>query len=242
MDRYEVLANTFVGLAETLVADYDAVELAQQLIDNSMELLPIAQAGIVLGDAQGKLHVFASSSQQTQLLELLQVHADSGPCLQAYRTGEAVFVDDVSVDPQRWPAFARRAAEYHFVSVSSLPLQLRDQRVGALNLFRTEVGALGQTDIAIGRALAAVATVGILHQQTVTRSDRVNEQLQTALNSRVIIEQAKGVLAERGTVDMDVAFTMLRGHARRTQQRIADLARAVVAGEDTAAILNGATQ
>jgi GAF domain-containing protein len=242
MDRYERLANAFVGLADTLVADYDVVELAQQLIESSMTLLPIAAAGIVLGDAMGELHVFASSSEQTRLLELLQVQADSGPCLQAYRSGEAVFVDDLSVDPHRWPAFARRAAEYDFVSVSALPLRLRDERVGALNLFRTDVGALPQTEVAVGQALADVATVGILHQRLMTRSELVNQQLQTALNTRVVIEQAKGVLAERGAVDMDVAFTLLRAYARKTQQRLADLARAVVAGADTAAILDSASQ
>lgn len=242
MDRYESLANAFVGLADTLVADYDVVELAQQLIDSSMTLLPIAAAGILLGDAMGELHVFASSSEQTRLLELLQVEADSGPCLQAYRTGEALFVDDLSVDPHRWRAFAKRATEYSFRSVTALPLRLRDERVGALNLFRTDVGALPQTEVAVGQALADVATVGILHQRLMTRSELVNQQLQTALNTRVIIEQAKGVLAERGAIDMDVAFTLLRAYARKTQQRLADLARAVVAGEDTAAILNSATQ
>ena len=242
MDRYEHLANAFVGLADTLVADYDVVELAQQLIDSSMTLLPIAAAGIVLGDAMGELHVFASSSEQTRLLELLQLHAGSGPCLQAYRTGEAVFVDDLSVDPGRWRAFAQRAAEYCFRSVLALPLRLRDERVGALNLFGTEVGALTQTDVAVGQALADVTTVGILHQRIMTHSEQVHQQLQHALNSRVVIEQAKGVLAERGAVDMDVAFTLLRGHARKTQQRLADLARAVVGGADSAAILNSVPQ
>jgi len=237
MDRYEQLAHAFVGLADTLVADYDVIELAQQLIDNSMTLLPIAAAGIVLGDLDGELHVFASSSEQTRLLELLQVEADVGPCLLSYRTGEPVLVDDLNVDRQRWPAFAERAAEYHYRSVSALPLRLRGERVGALNLFRTEVGVLSPTDLAIGQALADVATIGILHQRIVTRSELVNQQLQTALNSRVIIEQAKGVLAERGAVDMDRAFTLLRSYARKTQQRLAEVARAVVEGADTTAIL-----
>jgi hypothetical protein len=237
MDRYEQLAGAFVGLADTLVADYDVVELAQQLIDNSMTLLPIAAAGIVLGDIHHELHVFASSSEQTRLLELLQVEADVGPCLLAYRTGKTVLVDDLSVDRQRWPAFAERAAEYNYRSVTALPLRLRDERVGALNLFRTEVGALSPTDIAIGQALADVATIGILHQRILTRSEMVNQQLQVALNTRIVIEQAKGVIAERGAVDMDEAFALLRSYARKTQQRLADLARTVVEGADTAAIL-----
>ena len=238
MDRYEQLAHAFVGLADTLVADYDVIELAQQLIDNSMMLLPIAAAGIVLADSQGDLRVFASSSEHTRLLELLQVEADVGPCLLAYRTGKAVLVDDLNVDPQRWPAFAERASNYNYRSVSALPLRLRDERVGALNLFRTEVGALSSTDVAIGQALADVAAIGILHQRILTHSEVVNQQLQSALNTRVIIEQAKGVLAERGSVDMDGAFGLLRSHARGTHQRLADLARAVVEGADTTVILD----
>jgi hypothetical protein len=242
MDRYERLANAFVGLADTLVADYDVVELAQQLIDNSMTLLQIEAAGIVLGDGTGELHVFASSSEQTRLLELLQVEADQGPCLQAYRTGTAVLIDDLALETQRWPAFARRAAEYRFRSVSALPLRLRDERVGALNLFRAQVGPLPATDVAVAQALADVATIGILHQRIVTRSELVNQQLQTALNTRVIIEQAKGVLAERGSVDMDQAFNLLRGHARRSRQRLADLAAEVVSGADTGEILDGSSR
>jgi hypothetical protein len=238
MDPYERLAHAFVGLADSLVADYDVVELAQQLIDSSMTLLPVVAAGIMLGDATGELHVFASSSEETRLLELLQVEADMGPCLQSYRTGAPVFVDDLSVDPARWPAFARRAADYRFRSVSALPLRLRDERVGALNLFRTESGALSGTDVAVGQALADVATIGILHQRIITRSELVNQQLQTALNTRVVIEQAKGVLAERGRITMDHAFNLLRAHARRTQQRLADTAHAVVDGAETEAILN----
>lgn len=237
MDNYSQLAQAFVGLADTLVDDYDAVELAQQLVDNSMVLLPIAAAGILIGDIHGELHVLASSSEQTRLLELLQIEADLGPCLLAYRTGAQVVVEDLRVDPQRWPDFAERAAQYNYRSVVALPLRLRQERVGALNLFGKEVGSLGQGDIQVGQALADVATIGILHQRILTQSDLINQQLQSALNTRVIIEQAKGVLAERGSVDMDQAFTMLRNHARMTRQRLADVARAVVEHGDTAAII-----
>lgn len=237
MDRYERLATAFVGLADTLVADYDVIELAQQLIDSSMTLLPIAAAGILLGDSGGELHVFASSSERTRLLELLQVEADAGPCLEAYRTGQSVLVDDLHAEAARWPAFAKRAGEYQFAAVAALPLRLRTERVGALNLFRSETGPMSGEDVAVGQALADVATVGILHQRILTRSELVNQQLQTALNTRVLIEQAKGVLAERGDIDMDRAFNLLRGHARRSQRRLADLARDVVNGVNTNDIL-----
>jgi len=239
MDNYGQLAQAFVGLADTLVDDYDVIELAQQLVDSSMVLLPIAAAGILIGDIQGELHVLASSSEQTRLLELLQVEADLGPCLLSYRTGEQVLVDDLRAESQRWPEFADRAEEYHYRSVCALPLRLRDERVGALNLFRTEVGALVPADIAVGQALADVATIGILHQRVLTRADVINEQLQSALNTRVVIEQAKGVLAERGNTDMARAFALLRSYARRTHQRLSDVAQSVAEGGETAPILGG---
>ncbi len=237
MDRYERLASAFVGLADTLVADYDVIELAQQLIDSTMSLLPIAAAGILLGDVNGELHVFASSSEQTRLLELLQVEANVGPCLEAYRSGHPVTAEDLDAAAARWPAFAERAAQYGFRAVTALPLRLRSERIGALNLFRDAVGPMDDADVAVAQALADVATIGILHQRILSRSEQVNQQLQTALNTRLIIEQAKGVLAERGTIDMDQAFNVLRGHARRTNRRLAELARAVVDGADTSEIL-----
>jgi GAF domain-containing protein len=241
MDRYESLAHAFVSLADTLVADYDVVELAQQLVDNSMALLPVDAVGIVIVDPHGDLHVLASSSEQTRLLEVFQVQADKGPCLQAYRTGQAVFVDDLAVDPDRWPAFAERATEYGFRAVHALPLRLRGDRIGAANLLRFKTGRMSDTDIAVAQALADVATIGILQQRIVTRSAEVGQQLQTALNTRIIIEQAKGVLAERGGIDMDTSFRLLRSHARRTNRLLAELARAVVEGADTTAILNPGT-
>lgn len=237
-DRYEHLAAALVGLADTLVDDYDVVELAQQLIDNAMALLPITAAGIVLADSKGALHVFAASSHQTRLLELLQVHSHAGPCLDAYRTGQPVIVEDLHTETTRWPAFVERAAEYDLRAVTALPMRLRAERVGALNLFSEHAGALAAADASVGQALADVAAIGILHQRVLARSETVNQQLQTALTTRLIIEQAKGVLAERGHLDMDRAFELLRTHARRTNRRLVDLARSVVDGAPTATILD----
>jgi hypothetical protein len=190
-------------------------------------------------DIHGDLHVLASSSEEARLLETLQLAADLGPCLLAFRSGEQVLIEDLRIDPQRWSAFAERAAEYNYRSVCALPLRLRDEHVGALNLFREEVGTLSPAEIAIGQALADIATIGILHQRVITRSELITQQLQVALNTRVAIEQAKGVLAERAGVDMEQAFALLRSHARRTRQRLADVARAVVQNAvDTDAIIN----
>lgn len=239
MDRFECLARAFVELADTLVTEYDVVDLAHRLVEHSVALLPISASAIILSDADGKLGTLASS-EQSRLLDLIQLQADAGPCVLAYRTGRAVFVDDLAVDQARWPAFAERGLEYNVRAVAALPMRLRDERIGAMNLFMATPGPLSATDIEVAQALADVATIGILHHRAWTHSESLNQQLQAALDSRVVIEQAKGVLAERGRIDVTAAFTLLRAHTRRTNQRLVDLARAVVDGADTAAILNPA--
>jgi GAF domain-containing protein len=202
-----------------------------------MTLLPIDAAGIVLGDAKGDLRVLAASSEEARLLELLQLHADAGPCLRVYRTGEPVFVDDLESEPEQWPAFAVRAVEHGFRAVAGFPLRLRDERIGAMNLFRSTVGPLPVSDVRIAQALADVAAIGILRQRTLTHSAAVNQQLQTALDTRLVIEQAKGTLAERGSIDVNQAFALLRAHARHTRRRLADLAQDVVDGTAADAVL-----
>lgn len=234
--NHDGLARAFMALADTLVADFDVTELARQLVDNAMALLPVDAAGIVIPDVHGKFQALASSSEQTHLLELFQIQHDTGPCLLAYRSGESVVVEDLRNDIKRWPEFAARAVEYGYLSVHALPLRVRSDRVGALNLLRYDTGRMRITDYAIGQALADVATIGIVNQRIAARSGVLNLQLQAALNSRTVIEQAKGVLAERGKVDVDHAFSLLRARARKTNERLADIARAVVDGADTTAI------
>lgn len=234
MTQYERLAEAFVGLADTLVADYDAIELAQQLIDNATELLPIAAAGILLADTNGELRLYAASSDQAGVLERLQMDGGAGPCLEAYRSGKPVLVEDLQAGRGRWPEFAARAQEYGFRAMAALPMRLRDERIGGLNLFLIEPGVLPDASRRMGQALADVATIGILHQRVLTESEQVNRQLQTALTTRLVIEQAKGILAERAKIPLDEAFTLLRARARRTNRRLAELSQAIVNGADTA--------
>jgi GAF domain-containing protein len=238
MNRDIALARVFTRLADTLATDFDVIELAQQLVESAMALLPIDAAGIVVADLDGSFQVLASNSEQAHLLEVFQTETDRGPCMLAFHTGEAVVVEDLTVDIERWPEFADRALEYGFRSVHALPLRMRVDRVGALNLLRFDVGPLSTHDVEIGQALANLATLGIMHRRITTQADVVNQQLQTALNTRMVIEQAKGVLSERGGVDMDHAFNLLRAHARSTRRRLADIARGVVDGADTTAILD----
>jgi GAF domain-containing protein len=229
MDGREAsLVQAFVGLADTLVDDYDVVEFAQQLVENCVSLLDADAAGLLLADLRGGLQVLASTSEQTRMLELLQIQSDDGPCMQAYRTGQQVNIDDLRSDGGRWTEFVAHASAEGFGAVIAIPLRLRSERVGALNLFRRAVGVMSDSDLLVAQGLADVATIGILHQRVLTHGAVVNSQLQTALNSRIVIEQAKGVLAERLGVDMEQAFVHLRSMARNNNRHLGDTARAVI--------------
>jgi GAF domain-containing protein len=226
----ELLSGTFVDLADTMVADFDVIDFLYLLTDRSVRLLAASAAGVVLVDPRGELRLAAASSEQAELLELFQLQNDQGPCLECSRTGQPVTVADLTGPAQRWPRFAEAAVQSGFRTVQALPMRLRDEVIGALNLFGAEPGPFGAADLRIAQALADVATIGLLQERTVRRRETVAEQLQSALNSRVVIEQAKGKLAERLSLDMDRAFTMLREYARNTNQHLTDVARAFVDG------------
>lgn len=229
-ERGRPLAEAFVALADTLVADFDVIDLLHQLAADCVDLLRVEAAGLLLSDQRGNLRVMASSSEQVRLLELFQLQTDQGPCLDCVRTGRPVTATDPVDVAQRWPRFAVEADRAGFRSVHALPMRLRSETIGALNLFHAESGPLAVDDLKVAQALADVATIGILQERTIRDSQVLAEQLQTALNSRVVIEQAKGALSERGGVDMAEAFALLRAHARRHNQRLSDIARAVVEG------------
>src|SRR5690349_7108369 len=226
----DLLSDTFIELADTMVADFDVIDFLHLLTDRSVALLAASAAGVVLADPRGELRVAAASSEQAELLELFQLQNDEGPCLECFRAGRPVTAADLADAAPRWPRFAAAATQAGFGAVEALPMRLRDQVIGALNLFRAEPGPLGTADLRIGQALADVATIGLLHERNVRRRETVAEQLQAALNSRVVIEQAKGKLAERLGVDMDRAFRMLRDYARNTNQHLTDVARDFVNG------------
>jgi transcriptional regulator with GAF, ATPase, and Fis domain len=224
----ELLSDTFVGLADTMVDDFDVIDFLHMLTDRSVRLLSVAAAGVVLADPRGQLRVAAASSEAAQLVELFQIQNDQGPCLDCFRTGQPVAAADLAAQDQRWPRFAVAATRAGFAAVHALPMRLRDQVIGALNLFGTGRRPMDRADLRIGQALADVATIGLLQERNVRRAETIAEQLQAALNSRVVIEQAKGRLAERLQLDMDQAFARLRGHARDTNQRLTDVARQVI--------------
>lgn len=225
------LADVFVEMADTLVDEFDMIEFLHVLTARCVQLLGVSAAGLLLTDQQDTLQVVAASSERTRLLELFQLQTDQGPCVDCFRTGQPVSVADLP-SAGRWPRFAAAAAEVGFAAVHAVPMRLRTEVIGALNLFDTAPGPLDVAKLRIGQALADVATIGLLQQRAIHRRDTLTEQLQTALDNRVLIEQAKGVLAERLHLDMDEAFALLRRYARNHHRRLSDLAQAVVDGTD----------
>jgi GAF domain-containing protein len=226
----ERLLRAFVMLADSLVSGFDVVGVLTDLSDACVDLLDADAAGLMVVDQRGQLQMMAASSEETRLLELLQLHTDEGPCVDCYRTQEPVEAKDDEAMAERWPKFAKAAGATGYHSVFSVPMRLRDQTIGALNLLRNVTGTMPDSDKRIVQALADVATIAILQHRRVIRTEEVTTQLQGALNTRIIIEQAKGLLAERESVELDTAFTMLRDYARPRGERLADVARAVVEG------------
>jgi transcriptional regulator with GAF, ATPase, and Fis domain len=228
----ELLSQTFVELTDTMVAGFDVIDFLHVLTDRSAQLLDASAAGLLLADPRGELRVVAASSEAARLLELFQIQNDQGPCLDCFRAGRPVDSGDLAAAAHRWPRFAPAAQQAGFTAVQALPMRLREQVIGALNLFRAAPGPFPPADMRIGQALADVATISLLHERSMRHSDTLNEQLQTALNSRVIIEQAKGKLAERLHLDMDQAFNLLRDYARARNLRLSEVAQAFIDGSE----------
>lgn len=228
--REQRVARTFVVLADSLVADFDIADVLDMLVERATELLGVSAAGVILLDPTGKLEVLASSSPRAQLLELFVAQTENGPCVDCVRSGTPVTCADMESQAWRWPRFAAAAHECGFRAVHAVPMRLRKQTIGVLTLLGTEAGALDDDHVRLGQALADVATIAILQHRALEHSERLAGQLQLALNTRVVIEQAKGVLAERGGISVEEAFTRLRDYARAHKQRLTELARAVIAG------------
>jgi len=223
------VTQVFVALAGALAGGDDVVELLTTLTGECARLLDVASAGLLLADQRGMLHVMAASSERTRELEVFQLQREEGPCRDSYLAGAAISVPDLAAETDRWPQFTLHALAAGFASVHALPMRMRDAKLGTLSLFGTSVGDLNPEDLSLGQALADVASVAIVQDRTSSDQASINTQLQRALTSRVVLEQAKGVLAQQGALDMQDAFAVLRRYARDHNLRLSDLAGAVVA-------------
>ncbi|MDA8435870.1 MAG: GAF and ANTAR domain-containing protein [Actinomycetales bacterium] len=222
------VAEVFVEFADTLVEEFDVVEFLQMVATRAAELVDSAAAGLLLADGQGQLQFMAASDERTHLLELFQVQAVEGPCQDCYREGSPVVNADLTEAHDRWPQFTPRALATGFRSVHAFPLRLRQDVIGALNMFGTQEGNLDPTDIRVIQALADIATIGLLQERAVREATVLSQQLQSALQSRVSIEQAKGALAQIRGVGVDDAFDLMRRFARSHNLALSDVARDVV--------------
>ncbi len=224
------VADAFVHLADTLVVDYDIIDFLHYLIERCVGLLDADEAGVMLASPSGHLQPVAASTERIRMLELFELQNQDGPCLDAFRTGETVTAPNLEEDRDRWPNFATEALQVGFRAAHGIPMRLRDVTIGAINLLRISTGDLTEEDTRLARALADIATIGVIHERTISQSSTTTAALQHALTSRIRIEQAKGVLAERAGISIDDAFELLRGHARRNQLGLTLVADEVVRG------------
>ena len=236
MTREADVVRVLVEMADTLVDDYDIVDLLTGLADRCVDLLGVSAAGVMLAapvmliSPKGSLGLLASSSEAMRLLELFELQAQEGPCLDAFRTGERVEHENLAAGSGRWPSFSAAALEAGFRSASALPLRWREMTLGALNLLSVTQTPMDEADVIVARAFADLATLSIVQHRATAEAQSLNEQLTRALTSRVAIEQAKGVISERVGIDVAEAFTRLRSYARNRNLRLTDVAEAAVDG------------
>jgi GAF domain-containing protein len=235
---HQRLAETFVQVADTLVDDFDLVDVLTMVTERATELAGAGAAGLLLGDEMGRLQFMAASTESAKVLELFQVQREEGPCQDCFRDGVRVSHRDLSVDAQRWPHFAPAAAASGFRAVHAFPLRHHGTVIGALNLFDTQPREYSDEEGALLQALADVAAIGILQERAIRRGELLTEQLQRALNSRITIEQAKGALAQLHDISPDEAFVRLRDYSRSHHHRLTDVAASVLTEPDRHPVLS----
>lgn len=220
-------------LADTLVDHYDIIEFLQTLAERCVSLVDVSAAGIMLADSKGDLRHAASSDEKMRFVELLELQLEEGPCLDAFRLREPVLCESSEEAAERWPRFEPTATENGFAAVAAVPMRLRNDVIGVVNLFSSHTGSLSEEDVRVVRAMADIATIGILQERSIRDAHAFSTQLEIALDSRVVIEQAKGIVAERTRITVDEAFTQIRKFARSHNRLLSETARQVVAGSLT---------
>jgi GAF domain-containing protein len=226
--RIEHLADVFVDVADTLIAEFDLIEFLHGVARHATTISGGAAAGVMLSGQDGTLHHIGASSEDARLLELFQIQNSEGPCLDSFTSGRPVVVDDLAAARDRWPSFTARALELGMAAVYAFPMRLREEQVGGLNIFLTERQVMAAEEVRVLQALADLATIALIQEQAVARADILAEQLQVALNSRIVVEQAKGAVARAFGIGVDESFELIRGYSRRTRRRLTDVAHEVV--------------
>lgn len=229
-ERERAVAETFVDLADTLAHDYEVSEFLEMLLRRCTDVLEVTTGGVMLESATGHLQIAAALTADMEALEQAEIDNEDGPCHQAYRTGTPVTADDLdhSDAAEQWPTVVERMRDLGLKAVYAFPIRLRDDCIGALNLYRDTPGAFDDEDIRLGQAFADAAAIGILQERKVASVQERAAQLQHALDSRLVIEQAKGIISAQRQISLDAAFHALRHHARSNQRKIHDVARAVI--------------
>ena len=222
--RETQVLDAVVSLVDSLLDDFDVVELLTELTERCAQLLDIAAAGLLLADPLGQLRLLAATSKQTWELELFQLQADEGPCVDCYSTGQPVSVADLSLATDRWPRFIPAAREAGVASVHALPMRAAGLVLGSLGLFGNSPGELTESDLLLGQTLAHIACVAILQELPPTPAT-VIPQLRAALTHHIVVEQAKGFLRERLDISVNEAFSLLRRYARVSGDHLTDVAR-----------------
>ena len=230
MAREDRLLETFVTLADTLVDHYDIIDFLQTLAERCVDLVDVSAAGIMLADTKGELRHAASSNEHMRFVELIELQLEEGPCFDAFRTQVPVICGSADQAAQLWPRFAPNLTQKGFEAVSAVPMRLRSDVIGSLNLFSSEARALGDSDIQVVQAMADIATIGILQERSIRDAHAFSTQLEVALESRVVIEQAKGIVAERSHFGVDEAFALIRGFARSHNRLLSETARQIIDG------------
>jgi GAF domain-containing protein len=229
-EELPLMARTFVELADTLVDEFDVLDLLQLLTERSVELLSADGSGLMLADQRGDLQLMASTSEQVRHLELYELQIGQGPCTEAFTSGDPVTNVDLHDAFERWPLFTPAAQKAGFGATQALPMRLRGQRIGVLNLFSRSGSPMSQADLRIGQAMADLATVGLLHERNVREGSALSEQLESALHARVVMEQAMGMFSVRADVSPDEAFDLMRRYAKGSGTALTAVALAVLDG------------
>jgi GAF domain-containing protein len=220
------ISAAFVSVADTLTTEYDMVDLLHTLVSECAGILGMEAGGLMLVDGNGDLQLMTSTSEAADLVEVMQLAAAAGPCIDCFRTGVAVSVREIS-ESQQWPKFRTTAMEQGFHSVLATPMKLRGKILGTMNLFGITAGEVTPRDAAVAQALADVATIGILQERVIQEGHLIEGQLHRALDSRILIEQAKGVIANELSLSMDDAFNLLRKYARDRNLTISSVSEQV---------------